>query len=71
MSGYRDDDEHDPTIEFEDSGAVLYVLMAPGLIGGLLIYKGIAERNYVYGGGGLLVLLGLAAMIYFNRNRGC
>jgi hypothetical protein len=69
MSGYRDDDEHEPLVEWEDWRAASNILFAPVFVGAVLVFEGIASRTYLMAAGGVLVLGAVAAMAYIGSRR--
>ena len=70
MSGYRDQEEHDPVIDFEERQGILNVLLAPILIGGGLVVYGVSNGSYLLAGIGALGLAAVPVMIYVAQRRG-
>lgn len=69
MSGYRDPDDADGVLEIEESRIVLWVLLAPVLIGGYLVITSFSTGSYVRAGIGAVILLSAPVMIYIAWRR--
>ena len=69
MSGYRDPDEDDYFIQREDSRAVFNVSVAPVIVGGYLLFKGISNGGYAMVGIGAFILVAVPVMIYVAWHR--
>ena len=69
MSGYRDPEEQDSVVDFEERQGILNILLAPIVIGGALGVYGFSNGSYFLASIGALVLAAVPVMIYVAQRR--
>jgi len=70
MGGYRDPEDQDSALDFEERQGVLNVLLAPIVIGGGLVVYGVSNSSYLLAGIGALILVAVPVMVYLAQRRG-
>ena len=69
MSSYRDPEEQDSVLDFEERQGILNILLAPIVIGGGLVVYGVSTASYLLASIGALVLVAVPVMIYVAQRR--